>query len=552
MSRFNTGNPIGSADPRDRDDNSKNLDEAVNDLNSDTWVDRFGVERITIHGALNRFNEIIISGGQIFESEEAGRGAVQDGQYYYTPGDDPDISKILWRRISETESERVADDPSLEFVATLPWQISDYHRANSSTVFDFYTLDENELVYAVISPDGLVSEGATRDGTKHEYALLDFFESSFEPTAYWVTPEMRVIISIGRDGGASGGSDLSRLPATDYGLPPGAGYTDYSSVYVAKSGNSFINADPSVLYPTIDDFLVVFDDLVNEFPDYIERFTFGVDDFGNDLVGYRARPDGYFATTYPESDPELIKRPRIVLIGCTHGDEKSGTFSNYQLLREICLRWKEDERLSLLRWGLDLTVIPALNPSGFNADTRVNGNDVDINRNFPYQWSPDSFWPPGPEPLSEAESRAFLDFVRAEENQDVYCYIDHHNSGGLTGSGYAYWVGTEREETIEIARKSCDHMTAYVRREFSYVDQSNGPITQITASRSATLSKQLQRAEGKRVLLLETGAGFQTRLDRERHAFEAVLNLVTSVVENAHLTRQLTTQIDYSNWENDV
>lgn len=116
MTTYNTQNPLGSADPRDLYDNAENLDEAVNDLNSETWVDRFGVERITIQGALNRFNDIIISGGQIFESEEAGRDAVQDGQYYYSVSDDPSVSKTLWKRVSSTESELIADDPSAELM----------------------------------------------------------------------------------------------------------------------------------------------------------------------------------------------------------------------------------------------------------------------------------------------------------------------------------------------------------------------------------------------------------------------------------------------------
>lgn len=46
---FNTGNPIGSTDARDRSDNSENLDLAVNSL-SPTFVDRFGVTRDTLEG----------------------------------------------------------------------------------------------------------------------------------------------------------------------------------------------------------------------------------------------------------------------------------------------------------------------------------------------------------------------------------------------------------------------------------------------------------------------------------------------------------------------
>lgn len=119
MTTYSTQNPLGSADPRDLYDNAENLDNAVNDLNSETWIDRFGVERLTIQGALNKFNDVIIAGGQIFESEEAGRDAVQDGQYYYVVSDDPDVSRELWQRISDSESAFIASDPSVELLRKL-------------------------------------------------------------------------------------------------------------------------------------------------------------------------------------------------------------------------------------------------------------------------------------------------------------------------------------------------------------------------------------------------------------------------------------------------
>ena len=49
MTTFNTGNPIGSTDARDRSDNSENLDYAVNSL-SPTFVDRLGATRDTLEG----------------------------------------------------------------------------------------------------------------------------------------------------------------------------------------------------------------------------------------------------------------------------------------------------------------------------------------------------------------------------------------------------------------------------------------------------------------------------------------------------------------------
>lgn len=49
MTTFNTGNPIGSTDARDRSDNSENLDLAVNSR-SPTFTDRLGIERDTLEG----------------------------------------------------------------------------------------------------------------------------------------------------------------------------------------------------------------------------------------------------------------------------------------------------------------------------------------------------------------------------------------------------------------------------------------------------------------------------------------------------------------------
>src|SRR5690625_2668068 len=56
MTTYNTGNPIGSKDPRDLYDNAENLDTAVNDTSRDTWSDRLGRNRKTWWGMEREFN----------------------------------------------------------------------------------------------------------------------------------------------------------------------------------------------------------------------------------------------------------------------------------------------------------------------------------------------------------------------------------------------------------------------------------------------------------------------------------------------------------------
>ena len=72
MSRNNTGNPIGSGDPRDREDNTKNFDQAVNSDNP-TWTDRFGNARKTMAGQTLDFNAAQSSRESQFTAAQSSR-----------------------------------------------------------------------------------------------------------------------------------------------------------------------------------------------------------------------------------------------------------------------------------------------------------------------------------------------------------------------------------------------------------------------------------------------------------------------------------------------
>ena len=84
---------------------------------------------------------------------------------------------------------------------------------------------------------------------------------------------------------------------------------------------------------------------------------------------------------------------RVLVVGCIHGNETGGIAVAHAL-----------ERLS--PHGLDLWIVPDLNPDGVHAGTRQNAHGVDLNRNFPWRWRPMSgVYESGPRPLSEREAR---------------------------------------------------------------------------------------------------------------------------------------------------
>jgi protein MpaA len=91
---------------------------------------------------------------------------------------------------------------------------------------------------------------------------------------------------------------------------------------------------------------------------------------------------------------------RELVVGCIHGDERAGV----AIARRL-------EHASPP--GLDLWVVPLINPDGAAAGTRGNGRGVDLNRNFPYRWRPLR----GPvysglHPLSEPESKIAYRLIR--------------------------------------------------------------------------------------------------------------------------------------------
>ncbi len=93
----------------------------------------------------------------------------------------------------------------------------------------------------------------------------------------------------------------------------------------------------------------------------------------------------------------------ILFIGGVHGDEPEGV----ELANKL-LQWLMQNNHN--SWLL----IPCLNVDGFKAGSRVNANGVDLNRNFPHNWSPTMKAPryfPGKHPGSEIETKALIETI---------------------------------------------------------------------------------------------------------------------------------------------
>ncbi|HYG95778.1 MAG TPA: M14 family zinc carboxypeptidase, partial [Solirubrobacterales bacterium] len=104
------------------------------------------------------------------------------------------------------------------------------------------------------------------------------------------------------------------------------------------------------------------------------------------------------------------------VFGCIHGDECAA--SEVEPLTGGC----PDA-------SADIYLVPNLNPDGARAGSRLNGRGVDLNRNFPSEWSPrESRGDPqysGPKPLSEPETRLATRIVRAVRPEATIWFHQH-------------------------------------------------------------------------------------------------------------------------------
>jgi protein MpaA len=102
---------------------------------------------------------------------------------------------------------------------------------------------------------------------------------------------------------------------------------------------------------------------------------------------------------------------RMLVVGCIYGNEPAGIAIAQHLERSAPR-------------GVDLWIIPLLNPDGRAADTRGNAHGVDLNRNFPWRWRPLSgVYESGPKPLSEPEARiAYRLIVRLRPHVSIWLH----------------------------------------------------------------------------------------------------------------------------------
>ncbi|MCR4951822.1 MAG: hypothetical protein K6A40_10910 [Solobacterium sp.] len=173
-----------------------------------------------------------------------------------------------------------------------------------------------------------------------------------------------------------------------------------------------------------EDVYRLFDLLTEQYGQYMTKQAFSE---GSVTLYEYTLSSGDLNTITGSREPDgPIQKPVILITTGIHGYERSSVMSLYVLCRAMC---EKHPALAEITDRYTVKVIPVVCPSGYDDDSRVNRNGVNINRNFA-----SSSWQPadtgddysGSSAGSEDETRIIQAWLSANTNALVY--IDWHNS----------------------------------------------------------------------------------------------------------------------------
>ncbi len=222
----------------------------------------------------------------------------------------------------------------------------------------------------------------------------------------------------------------------------------YVSSYVADFDYSTTAQEKTILEQVYS----AFDSLVTDYPDYVSR----VDAAAEAGISYPEYANGYdgvpaykvymykFESSFVGAGNENGVNPKkkLFIIAGQHGDETAAPANAYIFAKKLCEA--SEENFFKLRTCYDVYIIPCVNGFGLHKLTRVNGNGVDLNRNYPIeQWhvtgQPGDSNYSGPSAGSEFETQVVCAMFN-ELQPDMA--IDHHNYSDDLG-GQFYMTGRQ-------------------------------------------------------------------------------------------------------------
>lgn len=229
-------------------------------------------------------------------------------------------------------------------------------------------------------------------------------------------------------------------------LPAGAATAFQGMVPSGSLDTAIDPVGPVHPYHTWETLTMELQELVRDHADIARLHSAGKSSLGFDL---------WVVEVADFMDPQrlpLEQREVVWLDGGTHANEQLGMMLAYLWVKFLLTQYEGNETAEWIVEHRHTYIMPMLNPDGNHLDSRNNARQVNINRNYPVGWTPDE-QRPGPYPMSEPETQAVVQWVRAVRPD----YFNSFHTGTdlmLYPLGYA----EEPAKDDKMFRRICDQM----------------------------------------------------------------------------------------------
>ncbi len=142
----------------------------------------------------------------------------------------------------------------------------------------------------------------------------------------------------------------------------------------AKEDEKLLNSKDGPLraYYTLDAYHTFLESMVTQYPNLCQLVQFG--------TSVQDRPLYFLKISDNVSQEE--NEPEFRFVSSMHGDEVVGYENCIRLIQLLTSQYTTNTRISNIVDNTEIWICPMLNPDGYVAQERYNGNGADINRNF--------------------------------------------------------------------------------------------------------------------------------------------------------------------------
>ncbi|MBO7285431.1 MAG: DUF2817 domain-containing protein [Alistipes sp.] len=212
------------------------------------------------------------------------------------------------------------------------------------------------------------------------------------------------------------GSALTALTYNDWIAKWDALQSQYSAQISAKSiiGYATLEGDSSAI-AVQDESRPIYEYIINPLP------------FNEDNIGYLEYPT-----------PLQPNKVKILINTGIHGKEKTASMAVYLFAQRLL----EDEKYLSLLSNCEIHICPCSNPWAYDNNERNNARNVNVNRNFGYNWEHQvggNATEKGSAPYSECETQALQSWMAKHSDMNIYLDVHHNALGASPKQGiYAY------------------------------------------------------------------------------------------------------------------